>query len=282
MSRIAPGDEQIDAVMARMAVNAGRPEYLVSEIFLSVESPDDDEDVRRSALRLAEQLRQGAAFRGVARQFSQAATAAIGGDLGWVQEHQLSEELDKALAALKMGEVSDPIRTVGGYYILNLREKRAASSGGLSGLAVEIRQFMVPYSAGLPIPINNPQRSDPKVNAAADLAGQIAELIDGCETLDDVAASFGSSIMVDGGNILVAEVPVLFREAAETQEINKPGEVLLSPQGAHVMVVCERSMHESTVPTRDVIEARLNQETLALRARRYLRNLRRDAVVEYR
>jgi len=82
LSRISPGDEQVDEVLARMEANAGRPEFLVAEIFLSVESPDDDEEVRRSAMRLVEQLQQGAAFNAVARQFSQAATAATGGDLG--------------------------------------------------------------------------------------------------------------------------------------------------------------------------------------------------------
>lgn len=114
MARVVPGDEQVDEVLARMEANAGRPEYLLAEIFLNVESPDDDEEVRRGALRLVEQLRQGAPFNAVARQFSQAATAATGGDLGWVSEGQLSTELDKALVTITPGQISDPIRAVGG------------------------------------------------------------------------------------------------------------------------------------------------------------------------
>lgn len=282
MSRIAPGDEQVDAVMARMEANAGRPEYQVSEIFLSVESPDDEEEVRRSAMRLVEQLRRGAAFRGVARQFSQAATAAVGGDLGWVQEGQLSEELDRELARLSIGDISDPIRTIGGYYILNLQDRRTATGGGLSGVVMEMRQFMVPYTSGILTPIPNPQLSDERVANAVTKATQIATNINSCTDVEALQEEYGREIMADGGSILLAEVPPLFRATAEVAELNVPSEPILSPQGAHVLIVCERSMHESSVPTRDVIEARLNQETLALRARRYLRDLRREAVVEFR
>ena len=57
-------------------------------------------------------MKQGARFSAVAQQFSQSATAAVGGDIGWVRPDQLAPELGKAVAQLKAGELSraDPDR----------------------------------------------------------------------------------------------------------------------------------------------------------------------------
>lgn len=286
LSRIAPGDEQVDAVLARMEANAGRPEYLVAEIFLSVESPDDDEEVRRSAMRLVEQLQQGAAFNAVARQFSQAATAATGGDLSWVQEGQLSSELDKALADLKPGDISQPLRASGGYYILLLRDKRSAAGGGLSGVEVDVRQVMFPYisadEAGKRQTISDPQPSNPVVAATMQRASAALQSAVDCKNFEEVTRSLGTDVLSDGGKMMLADVPHLFRDVSGTLDIGVMGEPILSSQGVHMVMVCDRKSMESNLPPRDVVEARLNQEALSLRARRYLRDLRRDAVVEFR
>ncbi len=284
LSRVAPGDEQVDEVLARMEANAGRPEYLAAEIFLSVESPEDEEEVRRSALRLVDQLRAGAAFNATARQFSQAATAATGGDLGWVAEGQLSTDLDKTLATLKPGEISQPLRSGGGYYILMLRDKRAASGGGLSGVEVDVRQIMFPYidESGRRSPVTEPSKDNPVV--AATIARSLSQMQTdvSCDNFQQVVKEMGNGAMGDGGRMMLADVPHLFRETTGNIDIGMLSEPILSPQGVHRVMVCNRTNFESKLPPRDVVEARMSQEALALRARRYLRDLRRDAVVEFR
>lgn len=282
MSRIAPGDEQIDAVLARIEANAGKAEYQVAEIFLSVESPDDDEEVRRGALRLAEQLKQGAAFNAVARQFSQAATAAVGGDLGWVQEGQLSAEVDKELIALMPGQISAPVRSTGGYYILLLRDKRQAAGTSLGGTEVDLRQILLPYSTEKLVTIAEPQPTDPAVGAAMQRAGRIIGEARSCADMESISKSLGNTALSDGGKIMLRDVPVAFRDVVEVMPVGSVSQPILSPQGIHVVFLCDRREQVSNLPPRDMIEARLNKEALALRARRYLRDLRRDAVVEFR
>ncbi|QQP88025.1 peptidylprolyl isomerase [Skermanella sp. TT6] len=122
------GEEEIDAVLRRIEANAGKPEYLAAEIFLAVDSPEREEEVRRLADRLVEQIGQGASFPAVARQFSQSAGATNGGDLGWVQQGQLPDELDSALRDLRPGQASRPIRSLTGYHILLLREQRTTGT----------------------------------------------------------------------------------------------------------------------------------------------------------
>lgn len=126
------GQDEIDQVIQRIQANAGKPEYLAAEIFLAVDAPEREDDVRRLADRLYEQIGQGASFPAVARQFSQSAGAANGGDLGWVQQGQLPEDLDAALKQLRPGQATRPIRSITGYHILMLRDERAV--GGANSL----------------------------------------------------------------------------------------------------------------------------------------------------
>ena len=53
-------------------------------------------------------------------------------------------------------------------------------------------------------------------------------------------------------------------------------------EGVRVLVICGRDEIDPTAPSYDEVFNQLNEERLNLRARRYLRDLRRDAVIEFR
>jgi peptidyl-prolyl cis-trans isomerase SurA len=113
--------DQIDEALAQIKADQGKPEYLVAEIFLGVDSPDVEADVQRSGERLVGEVKQGADFPALARQFSESATSAAGGDLGWVQLGQLDPEIATTIEHMQIGEISAPVRTVTGFHILWLR-----------------------------------------------------------------------------------------------------------------------------------------------------------------
>jgi peptidyl-prolyl cis-trans isomerase SurA len=106
-------EEEVDEFIGRFESRSGSVQLRVSEILLSVDSADQEQQIREAANRLTEELRNGASFAELARQFSQSATASVAGDLGWVQEAQLPDELDQALAQMQPGQVRGPIRTFG-------------------------------------------------------------------------------------------------------------------------------------------------------------------------
>ncbi|WP_340117956.1 peptidylprolyl isomerase [Pelagibius sp. 7325] len=116
--------EEVEEVASRLSARRGAVERRVAEIFIPIESTAREGEARANAERLFEELRQGANFAGLARQFSQSGTASLGGDLGWVRDGEMEEELNSVLAQMGPGEVSVPIRTVSGYHILFLRDMR--------------------------------------------------------------------------------------------------------------------------------------------------------------
>ncbi len=129
MGSVQVTEYDVDSMEQLIKANFGKTEYLAAEIFLPVDATSAEGDVRALADRLVKQLRGGdVRFSVLAGQFSQAAGASKGGDLGWVQEGQLMPEVAAALASLQKGEVTDPVRSVMGYHILLLRESRAAAA----------------------------------------------------------------------------------------------------------------------------------------------------------
>ncbi len=123
-------DADIDAAERRLREDAGKTEYRLAEIFLSVDDPNDTEAVRESADRLLEQLKKGVDFAEIARQFSQSATASNGGLLGWVAPGDLPPEIATAVQGLQPDTIAGPIRSEGGFHILKLLDQRPLAENG--------------------------------------------------------------------------------------------------------------------------------------------------------
>ena len=125
---VSVGEGEIDEALTRLEANRGRPEYRVTEIFLAVESSEQEDEVRAAATSLHEQLTAGANFGQIASQFSQSATAAVGGDIGWVLEGELPSEIEAVLSQLEPGTIGPPVRAFDGYYIVALIDRRRVLS----------------------------------------------------------------------------------------------------------------------------------------------------------
>lgn len=120
---VTPRD--VDNRIERLRNNIGKTEYLVSEIFLPIEDTKRAAEVQQFATRMAAELQaKKAPFGPVAAQFSKAAGAENGGNIGWIQQGHLEPALDKVLVGMEEGSISNPIRTSGGIYILALQKKR--------------------------------------------------------------------------------------------------------------------------------------------------------------
>ena len=83
-SQVMVGEDQIHAFQLRVAAEASKPKYQISEVFIDVQKAGGVDQALAEANQLIAQLHQGAPFAAVARQFSAASTAANGGDAGLV------------------------------------------------------------------------------------------------------------------------------------------------------------------------------------------------------
>jgi peptidyl-prolyl cis-trans isomerase SurA len=142
-------EEEVKAVIDRLNASRGAEEFKVSEIFLSA-TPETAPQTLANANRILEQLRNGGAFAAYARQFSEASTAAVGGDLGWVQAEQLPEPLAAAVRTLPVGTVSQPIAIPGGFSILALEDKRKVLTADPRDAVLSLKQIALTFPPNTP------------------------------------------------------------------------------------------------------------------------------------
>lgn len=81
-------------------------------------------EARRRLVEIREQLDAGAEFAELARANSEDASSAKGGDLGWVSPGDTVPEFEKAMDALKPGQVSDPVQSPFGWHLIQVVERR--------------------------------------------------------------------------------------------------------------------------------------------------------------
>jgi len=260
-------EEEVQEVVNRITANRGSSQWRVAEIFLSVDSVLQEDEVRGNAERLMDQLRAGAEFVALARQFSQSATAPQGGDIGWVQEGQLAPEIDAALATMQDGMIAGPVRTLSGFHILLLREHRMASLGDVT---LHLKQVLFP----LPADATEDLRRSVGTKAVA-----VRERITGCDGLEQVATESGTPGSADLGTVKLADLPRQVQSAVQTLPIGQPSDPVSIRDGVTVLVVCERT---DNGVDRDAIREQLVNQQLDLLARRYMRDLRRNANVDIR
>ncbi len=271
--QVAIGDEEIDDELRRLAALQNKPHNRVSEIFLSVDNPEQDREVRQAAERLVQQIRAGARFAALAREFSQSTTAATGGDLGWVAEGELPKEIERALSAMEPGEISDPVRTLSGYHILYLRERRLPGQGAQAGTVVELRRIQMPLSS-------NGDETEARGKIA--LAREIRAAILDCQDMEAVARSLGDGTTSSAQTARIEEIPPPLRRIVAGLPAGKVSQPIRTPDTIQLIMVCSRKAGKIALPSREAVERRLLDARLDLLAQRYLRDLRRAAFVDIR
>ena len=275
-------DQQVDEAMNRLKQGADKPQFLLSEIYIGVDRPEDETSIRASAEQFAQQIMQGASFPTVAGQFSQSPSAADGGDIGWVIQGQLAEELDHALLELRPGQVAGPIRAEGGYYVLLLRDRRDPAGAKLA----EALPAATDPSAPLPLDrllIPLPPNPDAMLkDRAMSLATNVKSQVRSCAELPNIAKQLAGTVYQRLGSMNPKDLNPELRDALAA---TAPGEVVkpfFSPAGLELIMRCDGGAPKSgaiELPSREQLQQQLYQQKLSLYAKSYLRDLRQAAVV---
>ncbi len=93
-------------------------------ILIKVNELVSDADAKRKLLDLRERLEHGADFAELARLYSNDLSAAKGGDLGWLYPGDTVPEFQRAMDALKVNEISQPVRTQYGWHLIQVLGRR--------------------------------------------------------------------------------------------------------------------------------------------------------------
>ena len=257
-------EEDVDEEMLRIEATANEPAYLLAEMFLAVDEPEREAEIEANMRRLREAVMSGASFPQLARQFSQAASAADGGDLGWIAQSQLGGELAPVVTSMEVGTLSEPIRVIGGYSMILLRERRQGMEIDPMDASIVMRQAVLPLG------------SDPA------MVREIGATLTTCDDYDALRQQRPDLLVSAAITIRLGELQPSFLEVLEDLMPGDLAEPIESNQGIHLVMICERMEPESPLATREDIRVSLENAQFDLIARGYLRDLRRQAFVDVR
>ncbi len=272
------GDDEVKAVIAKLTAAKGKDEYHVGEIFLSA-TPETQSRVMTDANRIVGQVRGGASFVAYARQFSEASTAGVGGDLGWVRAEQLNDAVAPVVTKLTPGDpataVSDPVAVPGGVAIMALIEKRQVLAGNPDDAILSLKQLSLPLKPGI---------TQVEGEAVVSRFRAATQEMGGCGRAEAVAKELGAEV-ANNDAIAIKDLPPALQNVMKKLSIGQATPPFGSAaDGLRVLVLCGRDDRPATAaePSFDAVYSQMNEERVNMRARRYLRDLRRDAIVDYR
>jgi len=271
-SSTSVGEDEVKAVLERMEASKGTQQFRVGEIFLQATAANMQQ-AQANASQIVQQIRNGGSFVAYARQYSEASTAAVGGDLGWVRPEQLPEPIANVMRSMTPGQISAPIQVPGGVSIIAVQDTRTLLTADPRNAVLTLKQVSINFPKG-----TSRQAAEPIVARFA----QASRSIGGCGGAEKMAAEFNAEV-VEADDVKLRELPPVLQQMMMGMQIGQATQPIGSlEEGVRVLVLCGRDEVDPTMPTYEQVFAQMNEERVNLRARRYLRDLRRDAVIDFR
>jgi peptidyl-prolyl cis-trans isomerase SurA len=269
---VTVGDDEVKAVLDKLNASKGTEEYRVGEIFLSA-TPYTEQQTLQNASKILEQLKNGASFAGYARQYSEASTAAVGGDLGWVRPEQLPAPLAAVVREMTAGTISEPIEVPGGVSIIAVQDTRKRGMPDPRDAVLSLKQISVAFPKG-----TTRAQAEPLLERFA----QATKNIGGCGGAEKIGAEFHGEV-VQSDDVKLRDLPPALQQMMLPMQVGQATQPFGSiEEGVRTLVICGRDEADTTGPTYDDVYSQLNEERVNMRARRYLADLRRDAIIEFR
>ncbi|MGB0192663.1 MAG: peptidylprolyl isomerase [Candidatus Micropelagos thuwalensis] len=264
--QVSIGELEIDETLERAEAAMNQDRVNINEILLLANNQLDGQRLMSEAAQIVQQLRAGINFGAVARQFSAASSSASGGNLGWIPVNQLDENIVPIIENMAAGDISDPIETSAGIYIVQLNSKQ--QSGGIDPMRNLFDLLIITYDV-----------------ATEGHLAKLESLRDSfttCKNTEAKAKEMDARNVTRTGQVELRRFPKNLQSEISTTEAGQVIGPKKNEKIAEMVVVCDRKDDQGATISRDAIENNLYSQRLAIMARRHLRELRRDSIVEYR
>ncbi len=276
-NRVEVTQQEVDHLLASAAsYNDQDREYHLAHILISTPeaaSPEQIQEARKRTDDILARLRAGAEFEQMAIAESDGRQALNGGDLGWRKTGQLPSFFSDVVGQLRVGQISDPIRSPSGFHIVKIVDIRGDQRHVIN--QTRARHILL--------------QPDTLVSEQ-EVKSRIAQLRQRLEEGEDFAALARAHSQDPGsggeggelGWITPGDMVPEFEQAMDALAIGEISEPVLSRFGWHLIQVQDRRQQDETddyrrARARESIRQRKTDEQLEI----WLRRLRDEAYVEY-
>jgi peptidyl-prolyl cis-trans isomerase SurA len=264
--------DEVKEMLSRLEAAKGTDEYRIGEIYLAA-TPDTKQQVYNNARQIVEEIKKGGSFVAYARQYSQASTAAVGGDLGWIRLPQLPTELATVAREMQPGQLVGPVEVPGGFSILYLIDKRQVLTADPRDAVLSLKQISINFPKGI---------TQAEATKKAKEFAAMMKSAHGCGAVDQVAASIGAQVVAND-QVRARDLPGPLQQAVLNMSLGETTPPFGSiDEGVRVLMLCGRDDPKAdNGPSFDDLMNQMQDDRINKRAQMYLRDLRRDAIIEY-
>lgn len=275
-NRVRITDDEVQRERERAVQGKNISEVQISSILLALDAPEDEPSVRALAEELAGEIRSGANFGALARQFSAGGMDVVEQNQNrWVQPHQLEPVLAKVVDGMQVGAVSPPIRTLSGYHLIKLHDKRSVNTAQVLDSEMLLKQITMRLK-------HDAEQQEAEV--LLDIAREVAKHPGHCRENQVAGVSALEDFAFD-----VAFQRVQFRDIMPNLQamlanlrVGDVSQPYATPEGIHIIQLCERIDMPRKLPDEERVRDALFREKIELEAAKRLRELRREALIEIR
>lgn len=258
-SRVNVTESEVDNYLtSQAAAGVSQDEFEISHILIRTPEDGATEGIKKAQTKVNEALKalkNGASFAKVSATYSDTPNALEGGNLGWKQGAQMPNLFLEALNSMKIGDVSEAIRSPNGFHILKLTNKR----GGNSPLVVQqthARHILIKITEIM---------SDKEAKAKID---NIKSRLDNGEKFEVLARQFSDDGSASNGGDLKwlnpGDTVPQFDKAMNELKVNEISAPIRTQFGWHIIQVLERRNQDMT------------KEAARLKARQEIRTRKAD------
>lgn len=279
-SRVVVTEGEIDNYLASPQRKAEQPEeYNISHILLRVPEGASPETLMRLKARAdaaLDAIKRGDDFARVAASYSEAQDALSGGSLGWRPVDRMPQLFADMLPKLKVGEVSEIMRSPAGFHIMKVVDKRGGVGGG-DGRVSQTRARHILIKTSEVVSDAEARRRLTSLKERLDNGGNFEELAR--SNSQDLSAAKGGDL----GWLYPGDTVPEFEKVMNALEPGKVSEPVQSPFGWHLIQVVERRVEDvSTERQRAAARMALRERKAEEVYQDWVRQLRDRAYVEIR
>lgn len=273
-SKVDVSEEDVDVFLRSQNTKSERTEYELHEIVIAVDEDAEEETARDLAFSLQKQLNEGKNFKAIAREFSAAASANLGGDLGWLEKGKIPKEIITELEETPIGTVSNPIRSIEGYFLVKYTDKRIVETNNNS-TTLNLKKFSHKVNLKDPKSVESTMRK---------LLSIGEEPFRACTDGENYGKEKGFNFE-DLGDKKFGSLPPQLKQILNKTVVAQASEPIILDGGAATFIICEKSedlFPELDPKAREKAGNFMMIRKIELQARKYMRDLRAKTNIEIR
>ncbi len=266
IKNISISDKQITETFDLLIKKSGETEYNLSEIFISLDNIEAEQRINSIYSKINTKN-----FLLLAEQFSDSIISNSNTVNNWTRESLLNEEIKNSVSKLGVGQVSAPVKTSSGYYIILLNDKRKTKKIEKNQIIYNLSQILFKIDNS-----NNTKQE----KYYKEFLSSLKNTIKGCDDLDKLIDEMPEGYGGNLGEVNSKNIEKKFLNVLVELPIGQLSEAVTTDDGVHALMLCSPVANNTYEQLKKSVENNLRKNKIDSAAQSLLNRIRRKALIE--